>query len=106
MPKLEVVRTEEPAEEFDVFLCYNADDKPMIRWVAEREYYLINSHGDPTRYIRVAGKDTSQVYRYQYVYDQHGNWTRKVTIVVKDKMTGKHDNAPVVPRVVDREFVY
>lgn len=36
MPKFEVVRTEEPAEEFDVFLCHNADDKPMIRWVAER----------------------------------------------------------------------
>jgi hypothetical protein len=78
----------------------------LIRWVVEREYYLINSHGDPTRYIRVAGKDTSQVYRYQYVYDEHGNWTRKVTVVVKDKTTGKHDYVPGAPKVVDREIVY
>ena len=78
----------------------------FIRWVIERQYYLINSHGDPTRYIRVAGKDTSQFYRYQYAYDQHGNWTRKVTIVVKHKTAGKQDDVAGAAKVVDREFVY
>jgi hypothetical protein len=52
--------------------------------VVEREYYLTNGYGDPTRYIRVAGTDTLEVNRYQYAYDQHGNWTRNVTIVLKD----------------------
>jgi len=26
----------EPARKFDVFLCHNADDKPIIRWVADQ----------------------------------------------------------------------
>lgn len=34
MRKLEVIHAKEQAGEFDVFLCHNSEDKPIIRWVA------------------------------------------------------------------------
>ena len=78
----------------------------LIPWVAEREYYLINGHGDPTRHLRVEGRDTLEVQVYQYWYDSHGNWTRKISTTLKDKTGEKHDYDLSVPRVVNRVFVY
>src|SRR5713101_2704103 len=36
MRRLEEILAKEQAGEFDVFLCHNADDKLMIRWVADQ----------------------------------------------------------------------
>jgi hypothetical protein len=36
MRSLDGIIAKEQAGEFDVFLCHNAADKPMVRWVAER----------------------------------------------------------------------
>jgi TIR domain len=36
MRRIEEILAKEQAGEFDVFLCHNAADKPMVRWVAER----------------------------------------------------------------------
>jgi hypothetical protein len=77
-----------------------------ISWVVEREYFHINGHGDPTRYLKVDGKDTVEFRVYEYRYDPHGNWTRKITTILKGKPKGKYDLDPSVPRVVDREIVY
>jgi hypothetical protein len=74
----------------------------LISWLVEREYYFMNGHGDPSRYVRMQGEtgsDTLQLELYQYVYDRHGNWTQKITTVLKSK-------DPSTSSVVDREFVY
>jgi hypothetical protein len=78
----------------------------LIPWVAGREYFLINGHGDPTRHLRVEGTDTLEVQVYQYWYDSHGNWIRKISTTLKDKTGEKHDYDLSVPRVVDRVFIY
>lgn len=36
MRSLEDILAKEQAGDFDVFLCHNSEDKPVIRWVAEQ----------------------------------------------------------------------
>src|ERR1700722_19453942 len=36
MHRSEETLTKEQTGDFDVFLCHNAADKPMVRWIAER----------------------------------------------------------------------
>lgn len=51
----------------------------LVRRLLERVYYSMNDHGDPVRLVRMVGKDSPAVETYEYVYDQHGNWTREIT---------------------------
>jgi len=60
------------------------------RNLLERVYYEINDHGDPTRLVRMVGKDTSAVETYEYVYDRHGNWTRETTRALKVNGPGNY----------------
>lgn len=82
----------------DSILTYN-DGKLVLR-----EVYHNNAQGDPDRCFLINGKDTLTRRSWQYVYDQHGNWTRKIeTTPGADTLA-----SPLGPaRTIDeREFVY
>lgn len=72
--------------------------------LVEREIFYNNAQGDPDRYYVIHGKDTVNRRSWQYIYDMHGNWTRKVeTTAGADTLV-----SPLGPaRTIDeREFVY
>lgn len=69
-----------------------------------RQIYHNNAQGDPDRSYAIEGKDTEDRHSWRYVYDRHGNWTRKIeTTPGADKIV-----SPLGPArtVVEREFVY
>lgn len=45
----------------------------------QKEVFINNEHGDPLLHYTTLGRDTTQLERHQYLYDSHGNWTRRLT---------------------------
>ena len=69
----------------------------------QREVYTINDHGDPVQRIQIMMKDTAAQDAYQYVYDDKGNWTRKVTSSLRAPVPGL---PPKPAMVMDRVYQY
>jgi hypothetical protein len=69
----------------------------------DRGVYFNNAHGDPERYLKIAGADTILDTRYQYIYDPYGNWTKLTEKDVKfdPRSPGYGDNVATI-----REYVY
>ena len=69
----------------------NTNEKPVKRevivgnnWGIESWTYSYNNHGDKVKILhqaKVPGKQYSSVETIQYIYDQNGNWTRKMHYV-------------------------
>ena len=51
--------------------------------------YIRNEHGDVTEYRRTASDGTNEYYRYEYTYDNHGNWLTRIegTSITTRKIT-------------------
>jgi hypothetical protein len=71
--------------------------------LAVRELFPNNRQGDPERHLTIAGNDTTGE-SYQYVYDRHGNWTKRVTIPLRPDTTSVISVGGAT--VDEREFVY
>jgi hypothetical protein len=71
--------------------------------LAVREIFPNNPQGDPERHLTIAGNDTTGE-SYQYVYDRHGNWTKRVTIPLRSDTTSGITAGGAT--VDEREFVY